>query len=86
MLEATAGAYRTQREELWEASARIRESLGAVGQEQSQEPLDQSLLSQATSGLQAAFDRSHGGFGAPKFLPATPSSSCSTAARTTPSA
>src|SRR4029450_8157295 len=72
VLEATAGAYRTQREELREASARIRESLGAVGQvEQSQEPLDQSLLSQATSGLQAAFDRSHGGFGsAPKFPPA----------------
>ena len=68
-----AGAYRTQREELQEASARIRESLGAVGQvEQSQEPLDQSLLSQATSGLQAAFDRSHGGFwGAPKFPPAS---------------
>jgi uncharacterized protein len=73
VLEATAGAYRTQREELREASARIRESLGAVGQvEQSQEPLDQSLLSQATSGLQAAFDRSHGGFGsAPKFPPAS---------------
>ena len=73
VLEATAGAYRTQREELVEASARIRESLGAVGQvEQSQELLDQSLLSQATSGLQAAFDRSHGGFGgAPKFPPAS---------------
>src|SRR5512132_3428562 len=69
VLEATAGAYRTQREELREASARIRESLGAVGRvEQSQEPLDRSLLSQAASGLQAAFDRSHGGFGgAPKF-------------------
>jgi uncharacterized protein len=73
VLEATAGAYRSQREELREASARIRESLGAVGRvEQSQEPLDQSLLAQATSGLQSAFDRSHGGFGgAPKFPPAS---------------
>jgi uncharacterized protein YyaL (SSP411 family) len=73
VLEATAGAYQTQREQLREASARIRESLGAVGRvEQSQEPLDQSLLAQATSGLQSALDRSHGGFGgAPKFPPAS---------------
>ena len=73
VLEATAGAYRTQREELREASVRIRESLGAVGRvEQSQEPLDQSVLAQALSGLQASFDRSNGGFGgAPKFPPAS---------------
>src|SRR6266550_685873 len=73
VLEATAGAYRTQREELREASARIRESLGAVGKvEQSQEPLDQSILTQATSALQGAFDGTHGGFGgAPKFPPAS---------------
>src|ERR671930_538920 len=31
VLEATAGAYQTQREELREASTRIRESLSAVG-------------------------------------------------------
>ena len=38
VLEATAGAYRTQREELREASARIREGLAAVGRvEQSAE-------------------------------------------------
>jgi uncharacterized protein len=73
VLEATAGAYRTQREELREASARIRDSLGAVGRvEQSQEPLDQSVLAQAVSGLAASFDRSNGGFGgAPKFPPAS---------------
>jgi uncharacterized protein YyaL (SSP411 family) len=73
VLEATAGAYRTQREELREASVRIRESLGAVGRvEQSQEPLDRSVLAQALSGLQASFDRSNGGFGgAPKFPPAS---------------
>src|SRR5436190_2133367 len=71
VLEATSGAYRTQREELREASARIRESLGAVGKvEQSQEPFDESILKQAISGLQAGFDRTHGGFGgAPKFPP-----------------
>src|SRR5205809_1921348 len=54
VLEATAGAYRTQREELREASARIRDSLGAVGRaEQSQQPLEESILAQAISGLQA---------------------------------
>jgi uncharacterized protein len=73
VLEATAGAYRNQREELREASAQIRESLGAVGRvEQSQEPLDESILGQAISGLQSAFDRANGGFGgAPKFPPAS---------------
>jgi uncharacterized protein len=73
VLEATAGAYKTQREELREASARIRESLGAVGRvEQSQEPLDQALLARALSGLQGSFDRTNGGFGgAPKFPPAS---------------
>src|SRR5919198_1320895 len=60
VLEATAGAYGTQREELREASARIRDSLGAVGKvEQSQEPLDQSTLARAISGLQGGFDRSN---------------------------
>ena len=73
VLEATAGAYRNQREELREASARIRESLGAVGKvEQSQEPLDESILARAVSGLQGSFDRANGGFGgAPKFPPAS---------------
>jgi uncharacterized protein YyaL (SSP411 family) len=73
VLEATAGAYRNQREELREASARIRESLGAVGKvEQSQEPLDESVLARALSGLQGSFDRANGGFGgAPKFPPAS---------------
>jgi uncharacterized protein len=73
VLEATSGAYRTQREELREAAARIRESLAAVGRvEQSDQPLDQSLLAQALSGLQGGFDRVNGGFGgAPKFPPAS---------------
>jgi uncharacterized protein YyaL (SSP411 family) len=73
VLEATAGAYRNQREELREASTRIRESLGAVGKvEQSQEPLDESILARALSALAGGFDRSNGGFGgAPKFPPAS---------------
>jgi len=73
VLEATSGAYRNQREELREASARIRESLGAVGRvEQSREPLDESILAQAVSGLEGGFDRANGGFGgAPKFPPAS---------------
>jgi uncharacterized protein len=73
VLEATAGAYRGQREELREASSRIRQSLGAVGQvEQSREPLTDSMLDQAVAGLQGNFDRAHGGFGgAPKFPPAS---------------
>src|SRR5215204_2355990 len=71
VLEATAGAYRSQREELREAAARIRNSLAAVGRvEQSSEPLDRSILDRALSGLEAGFDRSNGGFGgAPKFPP-----------------
>ena len=36
VLEATSGAYRTQREELREASAQIRESLGRTGRWASQ--------------------------------------------------
>src|SRR5262249_62430286 len=72
VLEATAGAYQTQREELREASARIRESLSVVGRvEQSAEPLDQSILDRAVFGLQSHLDRANGGFGgAPKFPPA----------------
>src|SRR6201993_4717784 len=45
VMEATAGAYGTQREELREAAARIRESLSTIGQVgQSSEPIDESLL------------------------------------------
>ncbi len=73
VLEATAGAYRNQREELREASARIRESLGAVGKvEQSSQPIDESIMNAAISHLRANFDKSNGGFGgAPKFPPAS---------------
>ncbi|HEX6587346.1 MAG TPA: thioredoxin domain-containing protein [Solirubrobacterales bacterium] len=73
VLEATAGAYRGQREELREASARIREALSATGRVQgSEEPLTESILESATSVLLANVDRANGGFGgAPKFPPAS---------------
>ncbi len=73
VLEATSGAYATQREELREASARIRESLSKTGQvAQSEQPLDEALVARAISGLQTNFDRANGGFGgAPKFPPAS---------------
>ena len=73
VLEATSGAYRTQREELREASAKIRESLTRTGQvAPSDEPLDASVLARAISGLQTNFDRTNGGFGgAPKFPPSS---------------
>ncbi len=73
VLEATSGAYRTQREELREASAQIRESLGRTAEVgQSDQQLDEAVLTRAISGLQGNFDRASGGFGgAPKFPPAS---------------
>ncbi len=73
VMEATAGAYQTQREELREASARIRESLAMTTRvPQSEQPIDQSLLDGAVSAFQTGLDRANGGFGgAPKFPPAS---------------
>jgi hypothetical protein len=73
VMEATAGAYQAQREELREASARIKESLGMTGRvSPSDHALDQSLLNEATSAFRAGLDKANGGFGgAPKFPPAS---------------
>jgi uncharacterized protein YyaL (SSP411 family) len=73
VLEATSGAYKNQREELREASARIRESLSRTGEVgPSEQPLDQSTMDIAIPKLQANFDQVNGGFGgAPKFPPAS---------------
>ena len=73
VLEATADAYRDQREQLRAASDRVREGLAAVGKiEQTSEPLSPALLEQAESALLASADRANGGFGgAPKFPPAS---------------
>jgi uncharacterized protein len=73
VLEATAEAYRSQREQLRAASERVRESLGAVGRlEGSGDPLAPELLQRAVDGLLASADTANGGFGAaPKFPPAS---------------
>jgi uncharacterized protein len=73
VLEATAEAYRGQREQLRAASDRVRQSLGAVSRlEGSDEPLEPSLLDRATSALLSSADTANGGFGAaPKFPPAS---------------
>jgi uncharacterized protein YyaL (SSP411 family) len=70
VLEATSGAYRNQREELREASAKIRESLNMTGQvAQSEQPIDDALMARAISSLQTNFDRVNGGFGGPPKFP-----------------
>jgi uncharacterized protein len=86
VLEATAGAYRTQREQLRAASDRVRQSLSAVGQiEQSDEELSPALLDQAEQGLLARADEVNGGFGgAPKFPPASALEFLLTRRQTTP--
>jgi uncharacterized protein len=73
VMEATADAYRTQREQLRAASDRVREGLAAVGRiQQSEEELAPELLERAVSGLMAHADPANGGFGgAPKFPPAS---------------
>jgi uncharacterized protein YyaL (SSP411 family) len=73
VLEATSGAYENQREELREASGRIRESLSMTGQVgQSDQAIDRAYMEKAISGLEGSFDRANGGFGgAPKFPPAS---------------
>jgi hypothetical protein len=73
VLEATADAYRTQREQLRAASDRIREGLSAIGKlEPSKDPLAPEMLDEAVRGLLARADRANGGFGgAPKFPPAS---------------
>jgi uncharacterized protein YyaL (SSP411 family) len=73
VLEATARAFAEQREQLREASNRVREGLGAISRHSAaEEQLDPALLDAAVSGLLARADRANGGFGgAPKFPPAS---------------
>jgi len=73
VMEATAEAYRTQREQLRAASDRVREGLAAAGRiEASDEELSPALLDDAAQALLARADRVNGGFGgAPKFPPAS---------------
>ena len=73
VMEAVVESWATQRERLREATARIRERLGAVGRiDPSMEPLNASMLEGAERKLRMAADPVNGGFGgAPKFPPAS---------------
>ena len=74
VLEATAGAYRTQREELREASARIRESLGDRRPRRAVAGAARPVAPRAgdLAACRPPSTASHGGFGgAPKFPPAS---------------
>ncbi|CAN5594965.1 thioredoxin domain-containing protein [soil metagenome] len=73
VLEATADGYRDQREELREASDRVREGLSAIARlEQTTDELTVPLLDASVRGLLANADTGKGGFGdAPKFPPAS---------------
>ena len=71
VMEAVVESWNSQRERLREATARIRNQLGAVGRiEPSAEPLQAGILGAAESKLRALADPQNGGFGgAPKFPP-----------------
>ena len=73
VMEATAQAFETQREQLRAASDRVREGLAAAARiEPSDEELSPDLLDRAQTQLLSRADRVNGGFGgAPKFPPAS---------------
>jgi uncharacterized protein len=72
VMEAVMAAWRDQREQIGEASGKVREQLGAIGRiEPSGEEIDPEVVDTGVRGLLAAADTRHGGFGgAPKFPPA----------------
>ena len=72
VMEAVSESWDSQRERLREATARIRERLGAVARiEPSTAPLEPALLDGAERQLRMLADMTNGGFGgAPKFPPA----------------
>jgi uncharacterized protein YyaL (SSP411 family) len=69
VLEGVAGAWRTQRDEIVENSARILPQLaGAAALAPAEEELDPRSLDAAVTGLRRGYDAEHGGWGgAPKF-------------------
>ena len=73
VMEAVAESWRTRREEIANASRRIREQLGAVARmEPSEVAPSEDVLTDAVEALRQQADRQYGGFGgAPKFPPAT---------------
>ena len=73
VMEAVVGSWETQREQIREAAARIREQLAAVGRiEPGGDLPGPEVLDAAVAQLHEHADRVHGGFGpAPKFPPAS---------------
>ncbi len=73
VMEAIVQSWTTQREQIRESAARIRDQLAAVGRvEPTAESADPGLLDAAVAALGQAADRGNGGFGgAPKFPPAS---------------
>jgi uncharacterized protein YyaL (SSP411 family) len=73
VLLAVADAWEKRRDEIRSQGAKIVGSLGATARiEPSREPIQERLLSDATSALRGSYDPVNGGFGgAPKFPPAS---------------
>src|SRR4029079_171436 len=73
VLDAVASAYRERRADVGRSAAQLVEAIRASGDAPaSAETLTDSMLSEATRGLERVFDPEHGGFGgAPKFPPAS---------------
>ena len=70
LLRAVSGVWETRRDEIRTQSQAVLEKLQdfAAAPPASDDPLDGALLDGAVKGLEARFDRTHGGFGAgPKF-------------------
>jgi uncharacterized protein YyaL (SSP411 family) len=73
VMEAVVQSWGTQREQIREATGRIRTQLSAVGQvEPSAEQPGPEIVESAVEQLRTSADMDHGGFGqAPKFPPAS---------------
>jgi uncharacterized protein len=73
VMEAVVESWRSRRDEISKASAKIRDHLGAVARmEPADEVLDPAILDEAVEALRGQADRQRGGFGgAPKFPPAS---------------
>jgi uncharacterized protein YyaL (SSP411 family) len=69
VLDAVAGAWSERRDDVRQQGAQVLRSLGGASRlPASDEPITETLLSDAVEGLRGAFDRRNGGFGrAPKF-------------------
>ena len=73
VMEAIVQSWSSQREQIRESAARIREQLSAVGRiEPAEGEISRQLIESAVTELRGAADMQNGGFGgAPKFPPAS---------------